>query len=73
MANQGLVIRRGRDGAPWPADLAVADRFMASHAFMCLVNHVKLVIDGGEPREAKAYLLFDHHWARLKPARLAGV
>ncbi|MGH7264566.1 MAG: hypothetical protein ACREMB_06870 [Candidatus Rokuibacteriota bacterium] len=66
------VIRRGPNGLPWPRDLAMADRFMASHArslFMCLINHVKLVIDGGEPCEAKAYLLFGHQWAPPEPAR----
>ncbi len=51
--------------ASWPASLAVADRYMNSVAlsyFYRRISHIKVTFESGRLQQAKAYLMFGHHW-----------
>jgi hypothetical protein len=53
------------DGARWPASLRRASEFFGSAAisvFLRSIHHVKLVVEPGQPIEAKAYLAARHMW-----------
>lgn len=59
------VDRQGTSPGPWPLALVVADRILAERVvsfFVRRINHLKVIVDGGRMREAKAYLLFGHQW-----------
>jgi hypothetical protein len=54
-----------RDGARWPAALRRTSELLGSAAISVFwrgIHHVKLVLEPGQPAEAKAYLSVNHRW-----------
>jgi hypothetical protein len=59
------LSQKADDPQLWPKNLTLGDRLLGSRAssiFLRTINHIKIVYQPGIPLEAKAYVMFGHHW-----------